>query len=321
MSPYVAVIGENVADAVVQARCAAEGSTVLTVHAGGGPANTAVALAQLGTPARFVSRLAGGALGRLLHDRLIRSGVDLTNSVPADEPATLAIASVDDSGRTAYEFYATGTADWQWRPGELDPRQLSEARCIHAGSLALIMEPGGHVIEDTLRAARGHATISIDPNVRTSLIAPDRYRDRLGAWCEMADILRLSDEDLAHLYPDRPVEHVFAQWHDIGVRLVVLTAGKQGAQASLDGERISVPAVPVKIIDTVGAGDAFSAALLHWLWRHEQLGGRLTKLTPDDAWRALRFATYLAALTCTVAGANAPWADHLDSAAASLLAG
>jgi fructokinase len=321
MSPYVAVIGENVADAVAGTPIAAAGSAVLNVHAGGGPANTAVALAQLGTPTRFVSRLATGVLGQLLRDRLVRSGVDLTSSVPADEPATLAIASVDEGGRTAYEFYASGTADWQWRPGELIPGQLSEAKCVHAGSLALIMKPGGQLIEDTLRAVRGHATISIDPNVRTTLVPPDRYRDRLNAWCEIADIVRLSDEDLAQLYPDVPVEHVFAQWHDSGVRLVILTEGRHGAQASLDGERIAVPAAAVKVIDTVGAGDAFSAAFLHWLWRHEQLGSRLTRLTPDDVRRALRFATYLAALTCTVPGANAPWAGHLDSAAAGLLAG
>jgi len=321
MGIYVAVIGENVADAIVEAPSTSHGRAVMHVYAGGGPANTAVALAGLATPTHFVSRIPGGPFGRLFRDRLEGAGVDLTHSVPAPEPATLAIASPDAAGHTTYDFYATGTADWQWQPRELTPATLTGAACIHTGSLALIMEPGGKLIEDVLEEARAHATISIDPNVRTTLIAPGRYRDRIGRWASLADIIRLSDEDFAHLYPGQPIENVFDDWHRAGVRLVIFTQGDRGAQVSLDGTRIAVSAVPVKVIDTVGAGDAFTAAVLHWLAQHDLLGGRLEAVSASDIEDALHFGVHVAAQTCAAPGASSPSLGQLSKEALRWLGG
>jgi fructokinase len=130
-------------------------------------------------------------------------------------------------------------------------------------------------------------------------------------WCALADLLRLSADDLTLLHPDQPVPEVLDHWHQLGVPLIVLTLGEQGAVASLRGERVTVEAAPVQVVDTVGAGDAFTAGLLHHLGRAGLLGGRLTELTVDQVADACRFAATVAGLTCSVAGANPPWAAQL----------
>ncbi|MEV4231403.1 PfkB family carbohydrate kinase, partial [Streptomyces bobili] len=143
------------------------------------------------------------------------------------------------------------------------------------------------------------------------LVRPDAYRARLARWCALADILRLSEDDLELLMPGTPPEQACDLWHAAGVRLVVITLGAGGALASLDGERLRVPAVATRVVDTVGAGDSFTAGLLHHLGARGLLGGRLTDLGPGEVAEACRFATRVAALTCSVAGPNPPWSDQL----------
>ncbi|MDX3567802.1 carbohydrate kinase [Streptomyces sp. ID05-47C] len=311
MSPrQITVVGECVADAFTEPANASN-ELALRVLPGGGPANTAVALARLGTRARFLARLSGDVFGRLFRSHLEASGVDLADAVPAAEPSTLAVAELDAAGQAAFSFHAQNTADWQWTPGELARADLSETVCVHTGSLALVREPGGAVLEEFLATAAPRATISIDPNVRPLLVRPDVYRARLARWCALADILRLSEDDLELLLPGTPPEQACDLWHAAGVRLVVITLGAGGALASLDGERLLVPAVATRVVDTVGAGDSFTAGLLHHLGARGLLGGRLTDLGLDEVAQACRFATRVAALTCSVAGPNPPWRDQL----------
>ncbi|MDX3530192.1 carbohydrate kinase [Streptomyces sp. ID05-39B] len=311
MSPrQITVVGECVADAFTEPANASN-ELALRVLPGGGPANTAVALARLGTRARFLARLSGDVFGRLFRAHLEASGVDLADAVPATEPSTLAVAELDAAGQAAFSFHAQNTADWQWTPGELARADLSETVCVHTGSLALVREPGGAVVEEFLATAAPRATISIDPNVRPLLVRPDAYRARLARWCALADILRLSEDDLELLLPGTSPEQACDLWHAAGVRLVVITLGAGGALASLDGERLRVPAVATRVVDTVGAGDSFTAGLLHHLGARGLLGGRLTDLGLDEVAQVCRFATRVAALTCSVAGPNPPWSDQL----------
>ncbi|WP_030269459.1 carbohydrate kinase family protein [Streptomyces sp. NRRL B-24484] len=306
----VTVIGECVADAFTDAALSGPGELALRVHPGGGPANTAVALARLGTPVAFRARLADDVFGRLFRAQLAGSGVDLSGCVAAAEPSTLAVAEVDAEGRASFSFHAEGTADWQWTEAELGSAPAGPV-CVHTGSLALVRDPGGAAIEAYLARAAAGATVSIDPNVRPLLVDPAVYRARLPRWCERADILRLSADDLVHLYPETGVEAVCDRFHAAGVPLVVVTLGAQGALASLNGERIAVPARRVEVVDTVGAGDAFTAGLLHRLDEQGVLGGRLDGLTVPAVAEACRFAAGVAALTCAVPGPNPPWADRL----------
>ncbi|MFE9676860.1 carbohydrate kinase [Streptomyces sp. NPDC006259] len=311
MSPrQITVLGECVADAFTEP-ANAPNELALRVLPGGGPANTAVALARLGTSARFLARLSGDVFGRLFRAHLEASGVDLADVVSAAEPSTLAVAELDAAGQAAFSFHAQNTADWQWTSAELAGVDLSGTVCVHTGSLALVREPGGAVVEEFLAGAAPRATISIDPNVRPLLVHPDAYRSRLASWCGLADILRLSADDLELLLPGTPPEQACDIWHAAGVRLVVITLGAGGALASLDGERLRVPAAATRVVDTVGAGDSFTAGLLHHLGARGLLGGRLTDLGPDDVAEACRFAARVAALTCSVAGPNPPWQDQL----------
>ncbi|TMR09353.1 carbohydrate kinase [Nonomuraea turkmeniaca] len=311
----IAVLGECVADGFTDRRPAdAAGGLSLRVLPGGGPANTAVALARLGTPTRFLGRISGDVFGGLFREHLAVSGVDLSACVEAGEPSTLAVAALDRHGQAEYTFYAEGTADWQWTPYELGVPgeggdRLGAAGCLHTGSLALVRQPGGAAIEEFARAAAEHATISIDPNVRPSLASRDDYQ--VERWCEWTDILKLSGDDLGFLLPGVPMGRACDTWHAAGARLVVITRGAAGALVSLDGERADVPAPKVEVVDTVGAGDSFTAGLLHHLGAKGLLGGRLDALDLATAVEAAAFAARVSALTCSVAGANPPWADQL----------
>ena len=243
MSPrQITVLGECVADAFTEPG-GTSNELALRVLPGGGPANTAVALARLGTPARFLARLSGDVFGRLFRAHLEASGVDLSSAVRAAEPSTLAVAELDAQGQAAFSFHAQNTADWQWTarrtgpggpvrdrlPAHRIPGPGPGARRGGGGGL-----PGG---------GRPEATISIDPNVRPLLVHPEVYRARLAHWCALADILRLSEDDLELLLPGTPPEQACDTWHAAGARLVVITRGADGALASLDGERVRVPAV------------------------------------------------------------------------------
>ncbi|MYX36876.1 MULTISPECIES: carbohydrate kinase [unclassified Streptomyces] len=323
--PQVTVIGECVADAFPEpgdgrfpsgahggSPDAAQGLR-LRVLPGGGPANTAVGLARLGTPTRLLARLSGDVFGRLFRAHLLESGVDLSAAPAAPEPSTLAVADVDGDGQAAYSFHAEGTADWQWTREELGRPALGDPACVHSGSLALVREPGAALVEEVLAGARRHATVSIDPNVRPALVDPRVYRDRIPTWCATADILRLSEDDLAVLAPGTPPEEACDGFHAAGARLVVVTRGARGVLASLDGRRISVPGVPARVVDTVGAGDSFTAGLLHHLGGSGLLGGRLDGLRIEDVTAACAYAARVAALTCAAPGPNPPWAHQVNA--------
>lgn len=308
----ITVIGEAVADAFVTAD--GDDSLTLSVHAGGGPANTAVALARLGTPARYLGRLSTGPLGKLLRRRLAASGVDLTRAVASAEPATLAIARLDGSGSAEYDFYAQGTADWQWTAQELTAGLEAPENppvCVHTGSLALALAPGGALIEGALAEVRERATLCVDPNVRPSLVDLDRVRKRLPHWCRLADILRVSSDDVEYLMPGASLAEAAGRLREHGAGLVVVTDGGAGALGYFAGGEVRVPAPRVEVVDTVGAGDSFTAGLLHHLATDGLLGGRLTGLTEERLRRALEFAAAVAARTCAVAGPHPPYAEEL----------
>lgn len=260
--------------------------------------NVAVGLARLGTETAFVGRLSGDAFGTLLRGHLTDSGVDLTYTVEAAEPTALAVVTLDDDGTADYSFHVEGTADRWFTPAELPEADFA---CVHAGSLALALEPGASAVADWL-AARG--TVSLDPNVRPGLLGDrEAYRRRFDRWLEFTDILKLSDEDFAWISPGTDPDRAAREWIDKGVRLVVTTRGPRGATLRTSDGALSVEPSPAAVADTIGAGDSFSAALLHHL---EQSGDLAGPIDLDRAAEAVRFASRAAALTVSRPGADPP---------------
>ncbi|MCU1495095.1 MAG: PfkB domain protein [Acidimicrobiaceae bacterium] len=286
---------------------------------GGSPANTAVALARLGSHAGLCARISRSSLGALLREHLSVNGVDLTYALDAKEPASLAFVDVGADGSAGYSFYVEGTADWQWKLDELPASLPAAVSALHAGSVAVAMRPGRSAIADLLTRERGRRMLSLDPNVRPALIgSAGDARDWIEALVASVDLVKASDDDVAWLYPGDSVDDVAARWRSLGPSVVVVTLGPNGALGYLRGERISRPARHVDLVDTVGAGDSYAAALLHWLER-ERLTTQVSRgeLQPGQLGAALDFAGAVAAITCSRAGADPPRAEEVAALLAS----
>ncbi|WP_026924318.1 carbohydrate kinase family protein [Glycomyces arizonensis] len=298
----IGVVGEALIDLVV----AESDPTRPVAHPGGSPMNVAVTLGRLESPVAFLGRLSGDAFGELLRGHLRASGVDLRWTVDAAEPTSLAVVSVTPPGEASYAFHLHRTADWQWSAAELPASPGFDA--VHAGSLGLALGPGGAVVAEWLEELSGSTTISLDPNVRPEHLGErGRYRARLERWLSFADLVKVSDKDLEWIWPGRDPAESARSWIAQGRRLVVVTRGGDGSQVFGSGYEFTVAAHRAELVDTVGAGDSFSGALLHWLDRAGRLApGRLARLRAAEAREAVEFASAVAAATCSRAGANPP---------------
>ncbi len=308
----IVVAGEALVDLVTE-----EGERFRAVP-GGSPANVAVGLARLGRPTQMLARLGTGRFGRIIRDHLTANGVGLDLAVVAKEPATVAVVTLDSAGRASYDFYVDGTADWGWSPDELPAVLPTGTVALCTGSLAVALEPAATVLTDLMsrESARG-VSVVLDPNMRPTLIGDRRTAERrLEAQVSSADVVKVSDEDLAWVAPDVSPTDVASRWLERGPRLVVVTRGGAGASGlTLDGTRVDVPAYPVRVVDTVGAGDAFTAGLVDALARHDLLGGtardRLGRCDIGTLRSVLERATLVAALTCARRGADPPSAAEV----------
>ena len=278
-----------------------------TAIPGGSPANAAIALARLEVHTALLARLSRDAFGRRLRSNLEANGVDLSLAVAATEPSSLAIVELAPDGGASYRFDLVGTADWQWADDELPATLSEDVAAVHAGSLALSLPPGGPVLERFLARASSSATISIDPNVRPSVDGDvDALRATVDRWCGLADILKASSDDVAVLYPEAEPESVAQRWLGLGPSVVVVTLGAAGALAVTRAGSIRLPAPPTTVVDTVAAGDTFSAGLLASLHEAGALGGRLDGLSQDTLSAAVAYGLRAAAVTCSRPGADPP---------------
>jgi fructokinase len=310
--PRVLVVGEVVIDLLPPATDVAQGSLQITGAFGGSPANAAVGLARLGVPTGFGGRLAGRGYGRFLRAHLEHEGVDLSASVEAEEPCTLAVVTLDDNGVARYEFYGPDTADWAWTDAELpDPASLAGA-AIHTGSIATGIPPGAAVIVSWLSRLRerGDVAISYDPNIRPTLLGDaDLVKDVLSPPLAYAHVVKVSDEDLGLLYPGVAVDEIVKSWLvDFGPELVVVTRGSEGATAfHRDGRQVSRTTPTIAVVDTVGAGDAFTSGLLSSLHGAGTLTpSGLARIATAGIEAALDRANRVASITCTRPGADPP---------------
>jgi fructokinase len=271
-----------------------------------------VGLTRLGQPTQFLARFSQDTFGRRLRDFAERNGVGLTGAVDAPEPSTLAVVNLDEHRKARYDFYLDGSADWQWRPDELVVPDGTTI--LHAGSLTSWTPPGAEHVLALLRRARPAALISYDPNVRPALLGtPARARPLVEPAVAAAHLVKASDDDTAWLYPGEQPADTAARWLDLGAGVVVITRGAGGAVAyRRAADPLERPARPVRLVDTIGAGDAFTAGLLDALAR---AGVRdAASLGTADLGGALDEAVLVAALTCERAGADPPTAAEVAAA-------
>ena len=296
----IVVCGEALID-IVDA-----GDGVFRPMPGGGPFNTALALARLEVPASFLGRLSTDPFGRMLAQRLADEGVDLSLTSRGSELTTLAVAEVDPHGLADYRFYFEATAAPNLTR-EMLPSQLhDEVAALHVGTLGLILEPMASTLADMVERESSRRLVMLDPNVRPALLTdPDAYRTRIKTLMSRSTIVKASDADIAWLFPDVDIELAAEQILAFGANLVVVTLGAQGAFGVGPGVKKRVSAPCVEVVNTIGAGDAFGAALLAWLHDHRALKADLN-LSAADLESALEFACRVASLTCTCAGAEPP---------------
>ncbi|WP_342076294.1 carbohydrate kinase [Yoonia sp. SS1-5] len=284
-----------------------DGGNAFAPHAGGAVFNTAIALGRLGAPVQFFSGLSSDLFGDILRHELTASGVDSSPVAISDRPTTLAFVTLTD-GHASYAFYDENTAGRMLSDDDLPPVQ---ADALFFGGISLVVEPCGAVYQHLMQREAPTKVTMIDPNIRPSFITDEAaYRQRLNSMLGMADIIKTSDEDLAWITGGTDARALF----DGGAKaaVILLTRGADGVTVLTRDDQADVAAEKATVVDTVGAGDTFSAGFL----AHLQRSGHLTKdnfaqTSLDDLQAATAFGAKVAAITVSRAGANPPWAHEL----------
>jgi fructokinase len=285
--------------------------------AGGSPFNLAIGLARLGRSVAFLGGLSTDPFGRHLRSRLAAEGVRLDLAADRPEPTTLSVVSTDAGGHPAYAFYGEGAADRALRPGDVPHAFGPDVTCLTIGSFSLAVEPIASSLEGLARREAGRRAIALDPNLRPRVVGDvAAWRPRFDRFLALSTIVKASDEDIAHLHgPEADPDAVAAGWLDRGPSLVLLTRGGRGATAWHRTGRVDRAAARTTVVDTVGAGDSFQAALLAHLEARGSLSpAGVASLDGAAVAEALATAVTAAGIACGRRGADPPDAAALAAA-------
>jgi fructokinase len=275
---------------------------------GGGPANTAKALAKLGIDTQFIDGISTDGYGQMAKDELVNAGVKLDYIKYSDKPTCLAIVSISDLGSATYEFVIENTATFDFNLEWLPNPQTDRPSLLHIGTLATVIEPGASVLFEWAQSVAKVAQIVFDPNIRPAVISDrEQYVAQVERWIAISSAVKVSDEDIKWLYPSIGVEQIVNDWLTKGSSLIVVTHGDKGLTGYRKNERVSVEAVKVKVSDTVGAGDTVGAILVEAM---EKDG--LESLTGARLEMMLERAAKAAAITVSRVGANPPTSEELE---------
>jgi fructokinase len=300
------VIGESLIDIVEQ------GGRVSGEHVGGSPLNVAVGLARLGREIDFLTQIGDDPHGRRITDHVNSAGVQLVSGSQAADRTATARAVVGDDGAAEYVF------DLDWQLSGTPP--VAPPLFIHTGSIAAVQDPGCLAVAALIDTYRLSATVTFDPNVRPALIVDrDLARARIEHLVQRSDVVKVSEEDLHWIDPERLPERIAQTWLALGPAIVAVTIADRGAMAFCTAGVTRVAARPVQVVDTVGAGDAFMVGLIDALWATGLLGGdrraALRHIGLDALTAALEAASLSSALTVARAGADLPDRAALEAAA------
>lgn len=290
-----------------------DGQVSFTPHAGGAVFNTAIALGRLGRTTGFVTGLSNDLFGTQLMQALRVSHVDCSHVIRSDLPTTLAFVELTN-GQARYTFYDENTAGRSLTPDQL-PELPATAEALYFGGISLISEPCAEFYAALAEREADTRLIMIDPNIRAAFVHDEaRYRTRLARMIAVADIVKVSDEDLDWIVPgDAELEIKARTLCASGPHAVIVTRGAEGAFAVIgQGDKITVPAQKVAVVDTVGAGDTFNAGVLAKLAEEGLLcKAKVSQIDADALRAALGAGVQVAAVTVARAGANPPWAHEL----------
>lgn len=328
--PVLTVLGELVVDLlpVPGADAGPEGTAPHYVARPGGNAlNVAVAAGRLGTPVALLARLGTGPMGAALRRHAELSGVDVSGMVAASEPVSLAVVGLGPDGSPDYGFHVQGAADWQWTDEELATVLPPATAVLHVGSISSWTPPGSEAIARLAERLAGRALVSVDPNVRPPLASgpvgaalgndPAGVRARLDRLLAVADVVKVSAEDLAWLEPDTTdLDDAAQRWAARGPALVLLTDGGAPLRVARPGRGVLHRSPPeVTVVDTVGAGDSLAAGLFSGLLAAGVTDRAALEALPDDDLLAVvDDAALVAAVNCTRVGADPPTAAELAAA-------
>lgn len=302
MSDTALVIGEALIDEVISS------SGEIARHPGGSPANVAVGLARLGRDARLLTWLGADADGEVVREHVRASGASVVSGSPAAS-TSVARATLDAAGVASYQF------DLTWDLAS-DADLPTNPLVVHTGSIAAVIEPGASAVRGIVNQARSHATITYDPNARPALMGdPASAAARIESLVELADVVKVSDEDLGWLYPDSAPHDVARRWLGLGPAVVVVTLGGEGAVGLCAAGEVRVKPAAVTVVDTVGAGDSFMSGLIDGLWTAGLLGAgarsRLASVSTHTLTAVLERCAVIAGITVSRAGANPPSSAEL----------
>ena len=298
----IVVVGEALIDLVIDPSGGVE--SVL----GGAPFNTARACGRLGADVAFAGAIGTDLFGSRLAAQLLEDGVTPEFAPRVDRPTTLAAAELDEGGAASYRFYISGTS----APELSDPVALpGDVDVLFTGGLGLVLEPMATAVEALIdRVSETDAMVMVDVNCRP-LIVPDRdaYVERVRRVVAQADIVKVSDEDLAYLAPGRPPLDAANEILASGPKVVLVTAGGDGVHVVTASGSAVVPVESVAVVDTIGAGDSFGAGFLIWWTEGDHETAALSDL--DTVTAAVRAANTVAGIVCSRRGANPPWRREL----------
>ncbi len=293
-----------------------QGATVgFRMHVGGSPYNVAMGVARLGQPIAFAGKIATDFFGRHMRAHVHAEGIDTRFLIDTDALSTLAFVAYE-GGEPAYSFYGEDAADTLLAAHELPSGFFEDTRILHFGSISLLRGTTPGAVVAAAERLKGRALLSFDPNLRPSLVRDEAsYRGLLDRLFGLADLVKISSADLGWLMPGKPVAEAAAALLAHGPALVVVTLGGDGALAMRAGEAEAyrVPGVRVYVADTIGAGDSFNGGLLAALYECGVRARADLEALPAEQIRAsLGFATAVAAITCSRAGADPPRRAEVD---------
>jgi len=275
---------------------------------GGGPANTAKALAKLGVDTQLIDGISFDEYGQKAKDELVRAGVKLDYVKYSDKPTCLAIVSLSDSGSATYEFIIDSTATFDFNHDWLPNPQTDRLLLLHIGTLATAIEPGASVLFEWAQSVAKIAPIVFDPNIRPAVMSDRKqYVAQVERWVGISSIVKVSDEDIKWLYPSLEIDQIVNSWLKKGSSLIVVTYGDKGLTGYRKSEKVSVEALKVKVSDTVGAGDTVGAILVEAVVKDG-----LDNLTGVRLETMLKRAAKAAAITVSRVGANPPTSEELE---------